>query len=173
MTKTRSHLYIFKKILTHYCFKSLPSIYRSWIDRVDFLHFLAKIKFASAQQALSPLFLLPGATSPPVGVATSSCCVALTSHGAKTSSPPSLHLLATLRPIASLLSRNQNIESTPPPSTSLHCYKKVISTLATLHTTQLCLYFTFSLIRASCHQSSTHHRHSLSPSFHAHRSSAQ
>jgi hypothetical protein len=53
-----------------------------------------------------------------------------------------------------LLSRNRTIESAPPPSATLprppilHCYKKVISTLATLSTTQPRHHFTFSLARA-------------------------
>jgi hypothetical protein len=56
---------------------------------------------------------------------------------------------------------------------TLHCYKKVISTLATLPTIQPHLYFASSLARAPCHQSSTYRCHSLSPSSHVHRPSAQ
>jgi hypothetical protein len=51
---------------------------------------------------------------------------------------------------------------------TLHCYKKVISTLATLPTTQPHLYFVSSLARAPCHRSSTRHHRSLSPSSHSH-----
>jgi hypothetical protein len=39
-----------------------------------------------------------------------------------------------------------------------HCYKKIISTLSILPTTQSRLYFTSSLAKASHHQSSTRHR---------------
>jgi hypothetical protein len=59
------------------------------------------------------------------------------------------------------------------PALTIHCYKKVISTLDTLHITQMCLHFTSSLARAPWHQSSTCHRHSLSSSSHVHRPSAQ
>jgi hypothetical protein len=56
---------------------------------------------------------------------------------------------------------------------TLHYYKKFISILITLPTTQLRLYFASSLVRASRHQSFTHHRRFLSPSSHSNRSSAQ
>jgi hypothetical protein len=59
------------------------------------------------------------------------------------------------------------------PTPTLHCYKKVISILATLPTTQPRLHFASSLARAPRHQSSTHCRHSLSPPSHIHRLSAQ
>jgi hypothetical protein len=59
------------------------------------------------------------------------------------------------------------------PTPTLHCYKNVISTLATLPTTQPRLHFASSLVRAPRHRSSTHHRRSLSPLSHAHRSSAR
>jgi hypothetical protein len=59
------------------------------------------------------------------------------------------------------------------PTTTLYCYKKVISTLVTLLTTQLRLHFTSSLAGAPHHRSSTRHRCSLSLSSHAHRPSAK
>jgi hypothetical protein len=55
----------------------------------------------------------------------------------------------------------------------LHCYKKIISTLVILPTTQSCLYFTFSLVRVPCHRSSIHHCHSISLPSHVHYPSAQ
>jgi hypothetical protein len=55
----------------------------------------------------------------------------------------------------------------------LHCYKKVISTLVTLPTTQPCLYFASSVAREPHHQSSTHRRHSLPLSSHTHHPSPQ
>jgi hypothetical protein len=57
------------------------------------------------------------------------------------------------------------------PTPTLHCYKKVISILTTLPTTQPRLHFDSSLARASRNQSSTHHRRSLLSSSHAHRPS--
>jgi hypothetical protein len=54
------------------------------------------------------------------------------------------------------------------PTLTLHCYKKVISTLSTLSITQPRFYFTSSLIRAPYHRSYTHRRHSLSPPSHTH-----
>jgi hypothetical protein len=70
---------------------------------------------------------------------------------------------------------NLHHHSRPPtldhPTPTLHCYKKIISTMATLPTTQPRLYFTSSLARAPHHQSSTHCYHSLSPMSHAHHPS--
>jgi hypothetical protein len=51
---------------------------------------------------------------------------------------------------------------------TLHCYKNIISTLATLLTTQSRLHFASSITRAPCHRSSTHSNHSLSSPSHAH-----
>jgi hypothetical protein len=59
------------------------------------------------------------------------------------------------------------------PTLTLYCYKKIISTLVTLPTTQLCLHFVPSLARVPRHQSSTSHRRSLSPMYHIHCPSAQ
>jgi hypothetical protein len=58
-------------------------------------------------------------------------------------------------------------------TSTLHCYKKNISTLVTLPTTQPCLYFASSLARAPRHQSFTHRRRSFSPLSHDHRPSIQ
>jgi hypothetical protein len=54
---------------------------------------------------------------------------------------------------------------------TLHYYKKIIPTLVTLTTTQLCLYFISSIARALRHRSSTHHHRSLSPLSHSHHHS--
>jgi hypothetical protein len=59
------------------------------------------------------------------------------------------------------------------PILTLHYYKKIISILITLHTTQSCLYFISSLARAPRHRSSTCHCCSLSPLLHVHHLSAQ
>jgi hypothetical protein len=59
------------------------------------------------------------------------------------------------------------------PTLTLHCYKKVISTLATLPTTQPHLHFASSLARALHHQSSICRYHSLSLPSHIHHPSTQ
>jgi hypothetical protein len=59
------------------------------------------------------------------------------------------------------------------PTPTIHCYKKIISILITLPTTQSRLYFTSSLAKASYHRSFTCHRHFLLLSSHDYRSSAQ
>jgi hypothetical protein len=56
---------------------------------------------------------------------------------------------------------------------TLHYYKKVISTLVTLPTTQPHLHFASSLTGPPPHQSSTYRRCSLSPTPHTHRPSTQ
>jgi hypothetical protein len=56
------------------------------------------------------------------------------------------------------------------PIFTLRCYKNVISTLATLFTTQPCLYFTSSLARAPHHPSTRRHSFSLPSHFHHHPS---
>jgi hypothetical protein len=61
------------------------------------------------------------------------------------------------------------VRSTP----TLHCYKKIISILATLLTPQLHLYFVSSLVRAPHNRSSTRLHHSLSLLSYAHHPSAQ
>jgi hypothetical protein len=50
------------------------------------------------------------------------------------------------------------LPSSDRPTPTLYCYKAIISTLATLPTTQPRLYFASSLASAPRHQSSTHHR---------------
>jgi hypothetical protein len=59
------------------------------------------------------------------------------------------------------------------PTPTLHCYKKIISVLATFPTTQPHLYFASSLAKAPRYQSSTYRRRSLSPLSHVHHPSAQ
>jgi hypothetical protein len=56
---------------------------------------------------------------------------------------------------------------------TLHYYKKILSTLVTLLTTQLRLYFASSLVRAPRHRSSTCYHHFFSPLSHTHRPSVQ
>jgi hypothetical protein len=104
MNKTRSHLHMFKKFkLIHRCFKSSPSIYTSWIDRENFLHFFGPVRFASSQLTSSPPFFLLGATSPPANVVTPSRHATLPFYWAKMTSLPPLHLPVMFCPIASPL----------------------------------------------------------------------
>jgi hypothetical protein len=56
---------------------------------------------------------------------------------------------------------------------TLYCYKKIISTLTTLSTTQSRLHFASSLTKTPHHRSSTHRLRSLSLLSHAHHLSAQ
>jgi hypothetical protein len=59
------------------------------------------------------------------------------------------------------------------PTLTLHCCKKVISTLATFPNTQPRLYFVSSLIKTPRHRSSIRRHHSLSPPSHTYHPSAQ
>jgi hypothetical protein len=67
----------------------------------------------------------------------------------------------------------RRLPSSDHPTLTLHCYKKIISTLTTLLATQPRLHFASSLARAARYQSSTSRHRSLSPLSHAHRPSAQ
>jgi hypothetical protein len=144
-----------------------------------FLHFFpSKIRISPT---LSPPCLLPGAASPMADVVMPPHRVTLPSHGAKTISSPPLHLPTTLRPVVSYLeptkTLNPHHRRQPPsldnPTPTLHCYKKVISTLVTLPATQSRLHFPSSLARAPRYRSFTHFRRSLSPLSHGYRPSAQ
>jgi hypothetical protein len=125
---------------------------------------------------------LSSAASPLVDIITPSRHVTLLSHGAKMNSLHSLYLLTTLRPVASptrseIEVLNLHHHRWPPslnsPTPTHHCYKKIISILINFPTTQPRLYFASSLTKAPRHQSSTHHKRSLSPSFYVHRPSTQ
>jgi hypothetical protein len=101
---------------------------------------------------------LPGVASLLAVVATPPRRVTLSFHGAKTSSLPPLYLMTKLHHVVSPsqvktealnLHHHHHPPSLNSPTPTLYCYKKVISTLITLPTTQLCLHFTSSLARAS------------------------
>jgi hypothetical protein len=134
----------------------------------------------SAQLASSPHFPLPGAASPSTDVTTPPHCVTLSSHGGKTSSLHPFYLPTTLRsppPRAETEILNLHHRRWPPsPDTAtstMYCYKKVISILVTLPATQSCLHFFSYLTRAPRHQSSTYCHRSLLLLSHAYRPSAQ
>jgi hypothetical protein len=164
--------------LTYICFKKI-NLSLLWIFIIHlyqlnrprrFSSFFSQVKFASTQLMSSPPFFLSGAASPPADNVTPPRRVTVSSHWAKMSSLPPLH-----HPIVSPLEPKLKhwICTTAvgyPPQTVwlfLHCYKNIISTMATLRTTQPCLHFASSLVRAPRHQSSTHHHCSLSPMSHA------
>jgi hypothetical protein len=71
------------------------------------------------------------------------------------------------------LHHRRRLPSPDRPTITLHCYKKIISTLVTLPTTQPCLHFASSLASASCHRSSICHCRFLSPLSHGYCPSAQ
>jgi hypothetical protein len=124
----------------------------------------------SAQLVLSDLFPLLGDASPPANVITSPRRVTLLSYGAETSllyassfGNASFCHLPSRAEIETLNSHHRCRPPSPNSSISfLHYYKNIISILATLFNTQSCLYFTSSLIRASCHHSFTRRHHSFS-----------
>jgi hypothetical protein len=166
----------FQKKLTHHCFKSSSSIRSRWIDRADFLHFWKSKIHVGPTSIISSL-------SPPRCHLSSGRCLhtAASCHSSFSWSHDELDASASL---------SGNISSCPLPSRAktealnlhhhcwpplsdhltptLHCYKKVMSTLASLPATQLCLHFASSLARAPRHQSSTCHRRSLLPLSHTH-----
>jgi hypothetical protein len=133
------------------------------------------VRFASVQLASSSPFLIPGAASPPADVITPPRRITHPSHGVKTRSLPPLHILIMLRrhlsSRAKIEALNLHYRRRSPslyrPSLTFHCYKNIISTLATLIITQPHLHFASSLAIAPRHRSFTHHCHSLSPPSHA------
>jgi hypothetical protein len=90
-------------------------------------------------------------------------------------------LIASASSSSNTLSGRIPSRATPPPQATLprpltptlQCYKKIISNLTTLHTTQLHLHFASSLPRAPRHRSSTSRSCSLSPPPHTYYPSAQ
>jgi hypothetical protein len=67
------------------------------------------------------------------------------------------------------LHHRRRLPSANHSTSTLHCYKNIISTLTTLPTTQPRLHFASSLVRSPCYRSSTHRRRSLSSLYHAYR----
>jgi hypothetical protein len=133
----------------------------------------------SAQLTLSPPFPLPCAVSPLPDV-TTSCHTSFPlsqdelAASASSSGNTLSHRLPS-RAETKALNLHHHLRSPSPDRSTptLRCYKKIISTLATLPTTQPCLHFASSLAIALCHWSSTRHRRSLSPLSHVYRPSVQ
>jgi hypothetical protein len=129
---------------------------------------------------MSPHFSLLGAASPMTNVTTLSRRVTFHSHGAKDELAASISSLGNTSScclptrVETKALNLHHRHRTPSPdrlTLTLHYYKTVISTLATLSTTQLCLHFTSCLARAPHHRSSTRHYRSLSSLFHDHHPS--
>jgi hypothetical protein len=137
------------------------------------------IRFASAQLISSPPFLLPGAASPPVNVAVP-CHASFPLNQDELAASSSSSGNASSRRLASRAKievLNLHHHNRPPsldrPTLTLHCYKKIISIMTTLLTTQSRLYFASSLARAPLPQSSTRRCCSLSLLCHVHHPSTQ
>jgi hypothetical protein len=172
----------FKKFkLTHPCFKSSLSICSNWIDREFFFHFRpSKIR-------VSPTGIV-SSLSPRRGcIFFGRCChTAAPCHtsfpwsqdelvaSASSSGNASFHRLSSRVETEALnLHHHHRPASLDRLTFTLHYYKKVISTLATLSITQPCLHFASSLARAPHDRSSTCHHRYLSLSAHAQHRFAQ
>jgi hypothetical protein len=104
----------------------------------------------STQLVSSLSFPLSDAASPPINITTLSRRVTLPFYRAKTSLLPRVRLPVTLHPVissprAETKTLNLHHHHRPPyldrSTPTLHCYRKIISILITLPTTQPCLYF--------------------------------
>jgi hypothetical protein len=181
MNKTRSHLHIFfKKIkLTHHWFKSLSSIYSSWINRVNFFIFWPSKLRVSLIDIISSLFSLryrlsSGRRRHVVVLCHTSFLLRqdeITGSTLSFGNVLSCRLPSRTKIKTFNLQHHRRLPSPDHLTSTLHCYKKFISTLFTLPTTQPRLYFTYSLARAPRHQSSTCRHRFFSLLFHAHRPS--
>jgi hypothetical protein len=170
-TKLDRDCICFTKIkLTHRFFKSLPSISTSWINRVNFLYF--SVQSTGITSSLSP---------PRCRLSSDRChYITVSCHAsiplsqdefatyASSSDNALFHRLPHQAETEALNPHHRRrLSSSDHPTLTLHCYKKIISTLSTLSTSQLHLYFASSLARAACHRSSTRRCHFLSPPSHA------
>jgi hypothetical protein len=144
-----------------------------------FSSFFCPVRFSSAQLTLSALFSLPAAASTPLDVV-APCHASfpcnqdeLTVFASSSVNDLSHHLSSQVETEALNLHHRRRPHSSESSTPTLHWYKHVISTFATLHITQLCLHFASSLASASRHRRSIHRRHSLSPPSHVHHPSIQ
>jgi hypothetical protein len=116
-----------------------------------FLSFFSPVRFVSIQLASSPPFYLPGSASPPTDVAIPQRHVTLPSHGEVAVSASSfgnalIHRLPSRAETEALNPHHRRRSPSPyRPIPTLHCYKKIISTLVTLLITQPRLHFVSSL----------------------------
>jgi hypothetical protein len=178
MNKTRWHFHIFlKNKLTHRCIKSVHLYQLNW--PYEFSLFFGPVRFASAQLAsLSPPWCRLSSDWQHHTVAPCHIFFPLSQDElAAPASSFSNALSHRLPPRAEIevlnLHHHRRPLSLDRPTHTIHCYKKTISILITLPTTQLHLNFGSSIARASRHQSPTSCRRSLSLPSHAHRPFAQ
>jgi hypothetical protein len=97
----------------------------------------------------------------------------LTASASSFDNTSSRHLISRVETEALNPHYHSRSPSPDHPTPTLHCYKKVILIVTTLSTTQPCLYFVSSLVRAPRHRSFTHRRRLLLPLSHVHRPSTQ
>jgi hypothetical protein len=120
----------------------------------EFSLFFDLVRFASIQPALSPPFLLPGVTSPPVDLVMLHHASfpwsqdQLTNYTSSFGNASSRRLPSWVKIEALNLHHHRQPPSPNRPTLTLHCYKKVISTLITLSITQSRLHFTSTLAKA-------------------------
>jgi hypothetical protein len=147
-----------------------------------FSSFFNPVRFTSIQLSSSHPFSLLGAASPLADIIKQSHRVTLPSHWVKINLLPPFHLFGNalscclpswVETEALYLHDWRRLTSLNCLTPTLHCYKKIISTLITLPTTQSRLHFTSFLARALHHRSSFCCHHFLSPLSHTHRPSAQ
>jgi hypothetical protein len=148
---------------------------------VDFLHFLAskiRVSPTGIVSSLSPprCRLFSGQrrhTATPCHASFPLSQVEPVASASSSDNALSRRLPSRAKTEASNLYHRHRLPSANHPIPTLHCYKKIISTLATVPTTQLRLHFASFLSRAPCHHSSTHRRRSISPLSRAHHPSTQ
>jgi hypothetical protein len=140
--------------------------------------FFGPVRFTSAQLVLSRPFPFPDVASPPIDIVTRVVpCHAsfplsqdeLVVSASSSSNALSCWLPSQTETKALNLHHRRRLPSSDRSTPILHCYKKIISILITLPTTQSRLHFASSLTRAPRHWSFTCRRHSFPPLSHAPR----
>jgi hypothetical protein len=167
-----------KNKLTHCCFKSSPSIWSSWIDRMNFLYFWPNKIHVSPTDVVSSLF-------PP------RCRLSsdwrryyttpwhasfllnqnkLVASASSSSNASTCHIPSQAKTEA----MNPHHHSSPPspdrPTHTLHYYH--LNRGHSPHHSIVPLFY-LSIARAPRHRSFTRYRHSFSPLSHAHHTSTQ
>jgi hypothetical protein len=147
---------------------------------VDFFSFFGSVRFASAQQASSPPFPPRCRLSFDRRRHTTVLCHVfllsqedLAASASSSSNAWCCRLPSRVKTEALNPHHRGRLPSLDRSTPTLHCYKRIISTLVTLSTTQPRLYFASSLARAPRHRSSTRRRCSLSPLSYVHHPFAQ
>jgi hypothetical protein len=181
MNKTISHLHMFKKIkLTHRCFKfHRPFGTAELTVWIFFIFWPNKIRISpTIVSSLSPFLCRLSSvwcrhTATPCHASFTWSQHELAASASSFSNASSRHLSSRAETEA-LNPYHRPRPSSPDRLTpTLHCYKRVITTLTSLLTTQTRLHFASLLARAIHHQSSTRRCRSLSPPSCTHRPSTQ